>query len=158
MPLPRPVKRYLIRVSVPRHVFAQYFCDCILFMMFLPLSYKLHALLIIQFDRFDFCRLFVYFLLSTSEVRVTYYLGSYHHVCAFYSHEPPFRVIFTYLTSCIFKLFQSSKRLGTNFLCFLLLLLDHSQALLGILFFLCHRFERKRGIKNGIKLFNENDS
>ena len=31
MPLPRPVKRYLIRVSVPRHVFVQYFCDCILF-------------------------------------------------------------------------------------------------------------------------------
>ena len=78
------------------------------FMMFLPLSYKLHALLIIQFDRFDFCRLFVFFLLSTSEVRVTYYLGSYHHVCAFYSHEPPFRVIFTYLNSCIIKLFQSS--------------------------------------------------
>ena len=78
------------------------------FMMFLPLSYKSNALLIIQFDRFDFCSLFVYFLLLTWEVRVTYYLGSYHHVFAFYSHEPTFRVIFAYLTSRIFKLFQSS--------------------------------------------------
>ena len=64
-------------------------------MMFLPIVLQVKRIVdnSLRYG-FDVCTLFVYFLLLTREVRVTYYLGSYHHAFAFYSHEPPFRVIF----------------------------------------------------------------
>ena len=82
---------------------------------------------------------------------MTYYLGSYHHVFAFYSHEPPFRVIFYIFYFLHFK--TISIIVGAGSFCYY----STIPRLLFAFYFSYVIALNEKEEKKGINLFHEND-